>query len=111
MTTTTSAQRSAIDRFRELHASGCFVLPNPWDAGTALYLQHLGFQALATTSAGFGFSRGLPDVVGAISRDATLEHIREIVSATALPVNADFQTGYADEPEEVATNVALCVAT
>lgn len=105
------AQLSAIARFRELHASGCFVLPNPWDVGTAVYLQHLGFQALATTSAGFAFSRGLPDSVLAVPRDLMLEHIREVVAATALPVNADFQTGYAHEPEGVAANVALCVAT
>lgn len=86
-------------------------MPNPWDIGTAVYLQHLGFTALATTSAGFAFSRGLPDTVTAISRDEMLGHIREVVEATPLPVNADFQTGYADEPEGVAANVALCIAT
>src|SRR6266545_2028796 len=105
------AQMSAIDRFRALHDSGCFVLPNPWDAGTAIYLQHLGFEALATTSAGFAFSRGLPDSVSAVSRGLMLSHISEVVAATPLPVNADFQTGYADEPEGVAANVGLCVAT
>lgn len=94
-----------------MHESGCFVLPNPWDVGTAVYLQHLGFAALATTSAGFAFARGLPDTVTAITRDEMVDHIREIVEATPLPVNADFQTGYADEPEGVAENVALCVAT
>jgi 2-methylisocitrate lyase-like PEP mutase family enzyme len=104
-------QLSAITRFRELHASGCFVLPNPWDVGTSIYLQHLGFQALATTSAGFAFSQGLADSVSAVPRDLMLEHIRAVVNATPLPVNADFQTGYADEPEGVAANVALCVAT
>lgn len=97
--------------FRALHASGCFVLPNPWDVGSALYLERLGFKALATTSAGFAFSRGLPDSVSAIPCDAMLSHIREIAGATPLPVNADFQTGYADEPEGVAANVVLCVAT
>jgi 2-methylisocitrate lyase-like PEP mutase family enzyme len=107
----TSAQQSAIDRFRELHASGCFVLPNPWDVGTALYLQHLGFQALATTSSGFAFSKGLPDEVRSLPLDLMLDHIREIAAATTLPVNADFQSGYADEPEGVAENVKLCVAT
>ncbi len=107
----TSAQRAAVDRFRELHASGCFVLPNPWDVGTALYLQHLGFQALATTSSGFAFSRGLPDEVRALPRDLMLGHIRDVAAATPLPVNADFQSGYADEPEGVAENVKLCVAT
>ncbi|MCU1267599.1 MAG: 2-methylisocitrate lyase [Acidobacteria bacterium] len=106
-----SLQSSAIARFRALHESGCFVLPNPWDVGTAVYLQHLGFAALATTSAGFAFSRGLPDSVTAISRDAMLVHIREVVRATTLPVNADFQTGYADQPEGVAESVTLCVAT
>lgn len=105
------AQSSAIARFRELHASGCFVLPNPWDVGTAVYLQHLGFHALATTSAGFAFSRGLADSVLAVPRDLMLTHIREVVEATSLPVNADFQTGYANDPEGVAENVALCVAT
>lgn len=102
---------SAVARFRELHESGCFVLPNPWDVGTAVYLEHLGFDALATTSAGFAFSRGLPDSVSAVTRGAMLVHISEVVEATSLPVNADFQTGYADEPEGVATNVALCIAT
>ncbi len=106
-----STQRSAVARFRDLHASGCFVIPNPWDAGTALYLQHLGFAALATTSAGFAFTRGLPDDVAAIPRDAMLAHVREIAAATPLPVNADFQSGYAHEPEGVAANVALCIAT
>lgn len=111
MNDTSHAQLSAIATFRDLHASGCFVLPNPWDVGTALYLQHLGFQALATTSAGFAFSRGLPDSVSAVSRGMMLAHISEVVDATPLPVNADFQTGYADEPEGVATSVALCIAT
>ncbi|HEX4498788.1 MAG TPA: isocitrate lyase/phosphoenolpyruvate mutase family protein [Thermoanaerobaculia bacterium] len=106
-----SSQSAVIAGFRRLHASGCFVLPNPWDVGSARYLQHLGFQALATTSAGFAFSRGLPDDVRALPRDMILAHIREIVAATPLPVNADFQAGYADEPEGVAANVALCVAT
>jgi 2-methylisocitrate lyase-like PEP mutase family enzyme len=106
-----AAPSSAVARFRALHESGCFVLPNPWDAGTAVYLQHLGFEALATTSAGFAFSRGLPDSVSAVSRGMMLAHISEVVEATPLPVNADFQTGYADEPEGVATNVALCIAT
>jgi len=76
-----------------------------------VYLEHLGFDALATTSAGFAFSRGLPDTVSAVTRDTMLAHISEVVEATSLPVNADFQTGYADEPEGVATNVALCIAT
>ena len=104
-------QLSAVTAFCALHTSGCFVLPNPWDVGSAIYLRHLGFPALATTSAGFAFSKGLPDSVSAVPRDLMLEHIREVVEATPLPVNADFQTGYADEPESVAANVALCIAT
>ncbi len=83
------------------------MLPNPWDIGTAIYLERLGFEALATTSAGFAFSRGKPD--GAVPRDQMLAHIREIVEATALPVNADFLSGYADEPENVAANVQRCI--
>lgn len=106
-----SRQSAAVDAFRSLHTSGCFVLPNPWDPGTSVYLAHLGFKALATTSAGYAFSRGLPDQVSAVSRDAVLGHIREVVEATSLPVNADFQNGYADEPEEVAKSVRLCTAT
>jgi 2-methylisocitrate lyase-like PEP mutase family enzyme len=104
-------QLSAIAAFRALHASGCFVLPNPWDVGSAVYLRHLGFQALASTSAGFAFTRALSDDVLAVPRDAMLAHVRELVEATPLPVNADFQGGYADDPEGVAANVALCVAT
>ena len=95
--------------FRKLHAAGCFVIPNPWDIGTTRYLQHLGFKALATTSAGFAFSRGLPDA--AVSRDDMLAHIAEIVAATDLPVNADFEGGYAQAPEGVAESVRLCVGT
>jgi 2-methylisocitrate lyase-like PEP mutase family enzyme len=109
--TSTKAQLQAVETFRELHSSGCFLLPNPFDVGTAVYLQHLGFKALATTSGGFAFTRGLPDEASAISRQAMLEHIRDIVLATTLPVNADFQNGYADEPEAVAESVRLCVAT
>src|SRR5436190_19533685 len=104
-----STQRSLVTKFRALHESGCFVLPNPWDIGTAIYLERLRFKALATTSAGFAFSRGKPD--GGVPRDEMLAHIREIVKATALPVNADFHAGYADEPEDVAANVRLCVET
>src|SRR5438552_3767910 len=102
-----SLQTSTAAKFRALHESGCFVLPNPWDIGTAIYLECLGFKALATTSAGFAFSRGKSD--GAVPRDEMLAHIREIVGATSLPVNADFMAGYADEPESVAVNVRLCV--
>src|SRR5213078_4412666 len=106
---TSAQQTSVIEKFRALHESGCFVLPNPWDIGTTIYLERLGFEALATTSAGFAFARGKSD--GAVPRDEMLAHIREIVKATALPVNADFLAGYADEPEDVAANVRLCLAT
>jgi 2-methylisocitrate lyase-like PEP mutase family enzyme len=102
-------QAPVAAEFRALHESGCFVLPNPWDIGTAIYLERLGFKALATTSAGFAFSRGKAD--GSVPRDEMLAHIREIVAATSLPVNADFMAGYADEPEDVAANVRLCIAT
>jgi 2-methylisocitrate lyase-like PEP mutase family enzyme len=106
---TSAKQTSVTAKFRKMHESGCFVLPNPWDIGTAIYLENLGFEALATTSAGFAFSRGRPD--GGVPRDEMLAHIREIVEATTLPVNADFLAGYADEPERVAANVRLCLAT
>lgn len=109
MDQTNSAPSSAVQEFCRLHKAGCFVLPNPWDIGTAIYLQRLGFKALATTSAGFAFSRGLPDE--GVSRDEMLEHVREIAAATSLPVNADFQSGYAEDPESVAENVTLCLAT
>src|SRR3981189_2353389 len=106
----TSAKQTFVTaKFSKMHQSGCFVLPNPWDIGTAIYFEHLGFEALATTSAGFAFSRGKPD--GGVARDEMLAHIREIVEATSLPVNADFLAGYADEPEGVAANVRLCVAS
>ena len=104
-----SPQISVAAKFRAIHESGCFVLPNPWDIGTTIYLENLGFEALATTSAGFAFSRGRRD--GGVSRDEMLAHIRVIVEATTLPVNADFLNGYADEPEGIAANVRLCVGT
>jgi 2-methylisocitrate lyase-like PEP mutase family enzyme len=97
--------------FRALHESGCFVIPNPWDVGTARYLRKLGFPALATTSSGFSFSKGLPDTDWAVPLDMALAHIAEIVAATELPVNADFESGYAHDPDGVAANVAACVAT
>ena len=95
--------------FQSLHQSGCFVIPNPWDPGSARYLAHLGFKALATTSAGFAFSRALAD--GKVPRDMMLRHIEEIVQATGLPVNADFESGYAHRPEDVAESVRMCVET
>ena len=95
--------------FRKLHESGCFALPNPWDIGTAKYLQHLGFKAIATTSAGFAFSRGLSD--GSVSRNDMIAHIKELVEAIDLPVNADFENGYADDPNWCAENARLCAET
>ena len=95
--------------FHKLHAEGCFVIPNPWDVGSARYLQGLGFKALATTSAGFAFTQGLPD--GGVSRATMLAHFREIAAATDVPMNADFEGGYADAPEGVAESVKLCIET
>src|SRR5438067_4620135 len=95
--------------FRRLHESGCFGLPNRWDIGSAKYLQHLGFKPIATTSAGFAFSRGLSD--GSVTRDDMLAHIKELVEATEIPVNADFENGYADDPNWVAENARLCADT
>jgi 2-methylisocitrate lyase-like PEP mutase family enzyme len=104
-----------IDRrraaFAAMHESGCFVIPNPWDVGSARLLRHLGFRALATTSTGFQLSGGRVDTVDASQRDVVLAHVAEMVGATDLPVSADFQAGYAEHPEGVATNVAACVAT
>src|SRR5262245_45083891 len=105
MTTVADKRRA----FRRLHDTGCFVLPNPWDVGSARYLQSLGFHALATTSAGAAYAVALPD--GGVPRDAMLAHIAALVAATDVPVNADFGAGYADAPEDVARNVRLCVDT
>jgi 2-methylisocitrate lyase-like PEP mutase family enzyme len=95
--------------FRDLHQSGCFVLPNPWDVGSARYLQGLGFKALASTSAGFAFSRGLPD--NAVTLEMVLDHLAEIVQATDVPVNADFENCFADDLAGVAENVRRCIET
>jgi 2-methylisocitrate lyase-like PEP mutase family enzyme len=105
-----AARRKA---FRALHERGCFVIPNPWDVGSARYLQHLGFPALATTSAGFAFSQGLPDSgdEAVIARDRSLAYIASITATVDLPVNADFMSGYGLEPEDVAESVSRCVAT
>jgi 2-methylisocitrate lyase-like PEP mutase family enzyme len=97
--------------FRTLHETGCFVIPNPWDVGSARYLQHLGFPALATTSAGFAFSQGLPDSEVALSRNRNLAHIAEITAAVDVPVNADFASGYGSTPQRVADSVTRCIAT
>jgi 2-methylisocitrate lyase-like PEP mutase family enzyme len=99
-----------VDAFRALHESGCFVMPNPWDVGSARWLRGQGFKALATTSAGFAFTQGRADQD--VPRDMMLAHIAEMVKAVPdLPVNADFENGYADTPDGVAANVKLCVAT
>lgn len=95
--------------FRQLHAEGCFVLPNPWDVGSARYLQRQGFLALATTSAGCAWSEGRPD--GAASLQATLEHLRLMAAATPLPLNADFGDGFGASPPEVAEAVAAAIDT
>jgi 2-methylisocitrate lyase-like PEP mutase family enzyme len=95
--------------FRRLHEAGCFVIPNPWDIGSARYLQSLGFKALASTSSGFAWSVGRSD--GALPRDAVLAHLRELVLATDLPVNADFENGYASDAAGVAESVRLAVET
>src|SRR5258706_2739311 len=106
MSKTVADKRAA---FRRLHETGCFVIPNPWDVGSARYLQHLGFKALATTSAGFAWSMARPD--NGVTRDEVLAHLKAIAEAADIPVNADFEGGYADDPEGVARNVTLAVAT
>jgi 2-methylisocitrate lyase-like PEP mutase family enzyme len=103
---TTAEKRNT---FRKLHETGCFVIPNPWNVGTARYFQHLGFKALATTSSGFAHAQGFAD--GAVPRDAMLAHLREIAAVADVPVNADFEGGYADAPEAVAESVRLCIET
>ena len=95
--------------FRALHRSGCFVIPNPWNVGSARYLQGLGFKALATTSSGYAHSQGCAD--GEQSCDEVLAHLREIAAATDVPVNADFEGGFADDPNHMAENVTRCIAT
>jgi 2-methylisocitrate lyase-like PEP mutase family enzyme len=95
--------------FRELHQTGCFVIPNPWDVGSARYLQHLGFKALASTSSGFAWSQAHPD--RAVTVDMVLAHLREICAASDLPVNADFEQGYAPDVDAMAENVRRCVET
>lgn len=106
MTRTITEKRAA---FRALHEQGCFVLPNPWDVGSARYLQGLGFKALATTSSGLAWSLGHAD--GALSRAIVMAHLREIVAATDLPVNADFENGFASDAQGVAESVRMAVET
>jgi 2-methylisocitrate lyase-like PEP mutase family enzyme len=107
-----SSRPSTADKrrtFHELHKSGCFVIPNPWNVGSALYLQGLGFKAIATTSSGHAHSQGYAD--GDQSIDEVLAHYRELADATDIPLNADFENGYAHDPDEVAANVTRCIAT
>jgi len=107
MSSTDLAARRAA--FRALHDEGCFTLPNPWDAGSAVRLKKLGFKALASTSAGAAWALGQSD--GGLSRDQVLDHLRMLCAATDLPVNADFEAGFADSPEGVAESVTLAVET
>src|SRR4051794_3481564 len=105
-----SAHPSTADKrktFRELHKSGCFVIPNPWNVGSARYLQGLGFKAIATTSSGHAHSQGYAD--GTQSRDEVLAHFKEIAAAADIPLNADFENGFADDPDTVAENVTRCI--
>jgi 2-methylisocitrate lyase-like PEP mutase family enzyme len=98
-----------IAAFHRLHSSGCFVMPNPWDVGSARALERLGFTALATTSAGLAWTLGRSDNHSTL--DQTLEHLREVVAAVDVPVNADFEGGFAVDPEQVNRNVTLAAAT
>ena len=107
-----SSRPSVADKrktFRALHEGGCFVIPNPWNVGTARYLQGLGFKALATTSAGHAWTLGFPD--GEQKVDAVLAHYRELAAATDVPLNGDFENAFADDPDGVAANVTKCIAT
>lgn len=106
MSRTVAEKRAA---FRALHASGCFMLPNPWDVGSARYLASVGFQAIATTSSGFAWSTGRAD--NHVAREIILAHLSEMVDATDLPVNADFENGFGADPAGVAESVKLAVAT
>jgi 2-methylisocitrate lyase-like PEP mutase family enzyme len=106
-TSRSTAEKRAA--FRALHADGCFVLPNPWDVGSARLLQHLGFAALASTSSGHAWTMGHPDYT--VTRDDVLQHLSTLCGAVDLPVNADFESGFAAAPEDVATNVGLAVQT
>ena len=104
-----SGSADRVEEFRRLHAEGCFVMPNPWDIGSARVLEQLGFQALATTSAGLAWTLGRPDA--GVSLEQTLEHLRAIATAVTVPVNADFRDGYATDPDGVYANVSAAVGT
>jgi 2-methylisocitrate lyase-like PEP mutase family enzyme len=109
MTATAVSVADKRRAFHRLHQSGCFVIPNPWDAGSARYLQSLGFKALATTSSGFAWTQARPD--GGIGRDQVLAHLRELASATDLPLNADFENGHGSDEAAVGASVRLAVET
>ena len=98
-----------IAEFRRLHPAGCFVMPNPWDVGSARVLEQMGFKALATTSAGLAWTLGRAD--NQITLEQTLEHLRVIADAVNVPVNADFQGGFAVDPQHVAANVKMAADT
>jgi 2-methylisocitrate lyase-like PEP mutase family enzyme len=102
-------QADKVQAFHRLHAEGCFVMPNPWDVGSAVALERMGCKALATTSAGHAWTLARAD--NGVLRDEALEHLRQVAAAVDVPLNADFEGGFADAPEEVATNVKLATAT
>ncbi len=106
MTRTAAEKRAA---FHALHSQGCFVIPNPWDAGSAKLLQHMGFSALASSSAGYAWTIGRPDY--AVTRDGVLQHLAALCEAVDIPVNADFESGFASDPQGVADNVTLAIGT
>src|SRR5262245_43710937 len=97
------------DQFHQMHSTGCFVIPNPWDVGSARVLAQMGFKALATTSSGFAWSLGKAD--NGVSLDAAIDHFRQIATAVDVPVNGDFEGGFAKEPSGVAANVARAITT
>ncbi len=109
MTTHCASTADKRRAFRQLHEAGCFVIPNPWDIGSARLLQGLGFKALATTSSGFAWSCGHPD--NGVTRDMALAHLHEVVAATDVPVNADFERGFAADPAGVGESVRLAIET
>src|SRR5450631_4062402 len=106
MPATTADKRAT---FHKMHEAGCFVIPNPWDIGSARALQHLGFKALASTSAGFAWTIGKAD--NRVTLEDVLQHLAALCGAVDLPVNADFEGGFANEPKQVAANVALAAKT
>jgi len=106
MSSTTAEKRAA---FRQLHESGCFVMPNPWDVGSAILLQEIGFQAVASTSSGFAWTMGRPDY--GLKRDEVLRHLSMLAEAIDIPLNADFENAFADDPRDVERNVAMAVDT